>query len=39
MAVSNYDLFTRGATNLAYDKTKLDNVASVSGDGYPAAFC
>jgi flagellar P-ring protein precursor FlgI len=27
--VSNYDLFTRGATNLAYDKTKLDNVASV----------
>lgn len=27
--ISNYDLFTRGATTLAYDKTKLDNVASV----------
>ena len=27
--ISNYDLFTRGVSNLAYDKTKLDNVASV----------
>lgn len=27
--VSNYDLFNRGVANLAYDKTKLDNVASV----------
>ena len=27
--ISNYDLFSRGVANLAYDKTKLDNVASV----------
>ena len=27
--ISNYDLFTQGVSNLAYDKTKLDNVASV----------
>ena len=27
--ISNYDLFSRGVSNLAYDKTKLDNVASV----------
>ena len=27
--ISNYDLFNRGVANLAYDKTKLDNVASV----------
>ena len=27
--ISNYDLFHRGVANLAYDKTKLDNVASV----------
>ncbi len=27
--ISNYDLFARGVSNLAYDKTKLDNVASV----------
>ena len=27
--ISNYDLFNRGVSNLAYDKTKLDNVASV----------
>ena len=25
--ISNYDLFNRGVANLAYDKTKLDNVA------------
>ena len=27
--ISNYDLFSQGVANLAYDKTKLDNVASV----------
>ena len=27
--ISNYDLFNRSVANLAYDKTKLDNVASV----------
>lgn len=27
--VSNYDLYQRGVATLAYDKTKLDNVASV----------
>ena len=27
--VSNYDLYQRGVASLAYDKTKLDNVASV----------
>jgi len=27
--ISNYDLYTRGVSTLAYDKTKLDNVASV----------
>ena len=27
--ISNYDLFSRGVANLAYDKSKLDNVASV----------
>ena len=27
--ISNYDLFDQGSTTLAYDKTKLDNVASV----------
>ena len=27
--ISNYDLFNRGVANLAHDKTKLDNVASV----------
>ena len=25
--ISNYDLFSRGVANLAYDKSKLDNVA------------
>ena len=27
--ISNYDLYQRGVASLAYDKTKLDNVASV----------
>ena len=27
--ISNYDLYQRGVATLAYDKTKLDNVASV----------
>jgi flagellar P-ring protein precursor FlgI len=27
--ISNYDLFSQGVAKLAYDKTKLDNVASV----------
>ena len=27
--ISNYDLYERGVASLAYDKTKLDNVASV----------
>ena len=27
--ISNYDLYERGVSSLAYDKTKLDNVASV----------
>ena len=27
--ISNYDLYARGVASLAYDKTKLDNVASV----------
>ncbi len=27
--ISNYDLFSQGVANLAYDKTKLDNVSSV----------
>ena len=37
--ISNYDLYTRGVSTLAYDKTKLDNVASVLGYGDAASFC